>query len=177
MTIEGHFWVENDEGKVIFDLHWEHYDEVCSVNKCDINKPRYRKASKERQREMIVEQILPQIQNYKMMVKQLPKDTPITEDLFSYHPHMCGLNVATYKFLGNEGIVCYGDKGWAKKRQSKKRVAKFGEDIWWEYEDGYVPPQGKLPQSIVNSFIQTCRNNEMKEKFKEKPTLTTAIFQ
>ena len=173
MTIEGHFWVENDEGKVIFDLHWDHYDEVCSVNKCDINKPRYRKASKERQREMILEQILPQIQNYKMMVKQLPKDTPITEDLFSYHPHMCGLNVATYKFLGNEGIVCYGDKGWAKLKQNKNKPEK----IWWEYEDAYVAPQGTLYQSIVDNFTKMYRINEMKEKFKEKPTLTTAIFQ
>ena len=48
MTIQGHFWVENADGEVIFDPYFAYYDEIIRVNKCDKSKPRYRKASKDK---------------------------------------------------------------------------------------------------------------------------------
>tara|TARA_R100000773_G_C4174197_1_gene86656 strand:+ start:25 stop:540 length:516 start_codon:yes stop_codon:yes gene_type:complete len=131
MTINGHFWIENEEGKVIHDPVFPVYKKICKVHKLDINKPRYRKASPETQRENIKEHILPYIAEL-LKVKKLLK-LP-NEEFYKYFEgedgepleYRCGWNCVVYKLKGGEGKVIYGDMGWEKED---------GSDIWYEFEN------------------------------------------
>jgi hypothetical protein len=121
MTINGHFWIENEQGEVIHDPSFPDYKMICMIRKCDIKKPHYRKASAERQREMMGEHIIPFMIKYKKMMKESAPPTGWFEPI----SHNCSTNCIKYKLQGFDGKIVYGDMGWETADGS----------VWWEFED------------------------------------------
>jgi hypothetical protein len=143
MTINGHFWIENDKGEVIFDPLFHEYRFVCMVHKCDIKKPVYYEASKERQREAMQEHILPTMKDiFKYGVEDWIED-------FGYltpeHNH-CAMNVIIEKVVNkNKGHIKYGNMGWRKLD---------GSGDWLEFEDGDDTEWQKQSHEAYNNIVQ-----------------------
>ena len=121
MTINGHFWIENEQGEVIHDPVFGDYKTICMIRGCDIKKPHYRKASAERQREMIGKHIIPFLMGYKKEHATNPPHPGWYEPI----SHMCSSNCIKYKLQGFDGKIVYGDMGWEMPNGS----------VWWEFED------------------------------------------
>jgi len=122
MAINGHFWIENSDGEVIWDPHFPTYDLICRIRSANPKKPHYRKKSATRQREMISQHILPMLTSVKRAMKEgyVPP-----EDFYTPQSHNCASNCVRYKLKGGEGTICYGDMGWEQT----------GGTIWYEFED------------------------------------------
>lgn len=124
MTINGHFWVENDDGEVIFDPQFSQYSTICDIHQCDITKPVYQKASAERYRQNIAEHILP-------FMKQLTSSPDIIEKVKAvenpWEFNNCAMNVCFHKVVfKGEGKICFGDFGWEKQD---------GSGVFFEYDE------------------------------------------
>jgi len=127
MSISGHFWIEDSNGKVLYDPHFDEYNFICALRGADITKPIYRKASPARQREMFKKWVLPILadKETKEFVAML-KSTNTLPPSFS---GACQANATTWKMVTGRGTIVYGDRGWATK--------DGGE--WIEFEDGWTP--------------------------------------
>ena len=123
MTINGHFWVEDNNGKVIYDPHFDDYNLVCAIRNADPSKPIYRPASPERQREMFKRWILPILadEDTKDFIRAL-KNTNTLPPAFS---GCCQANATTWKMVTGKGKIVYGDRGWAT----------YDGGEWIEFED------------------------------------------
>ncbi len=122
MTINGHFWIENEQGEVIYDPVFPVYKKICKLHKLDINKPHYRKASPDLQRECLKKHIFPTLTDLikiKNQVGELPSEVRRPE------AYACAMNCIVYKVNGGEGKIIYGDFGWEKQDGSR---------IWYEFE-------------------------------------------
>ena len=122
MTINGHFWIENEAGKVIYDPEFPVYKKICRVRKLDINKPRYRKAAPDLQRECLKKHIFPTLQD---LIKLKNEVGVMPPEVRRPEAYACAMNCIVYKVSGGEGKIIYGDTGWEKKDGSR---------IWYEFE-------------------------------------------
>jgi hypothetical protein len=170
MTINGHFWIENEAGEVIYDPTFVDYKMICMLRKCNINKPHYRKASADRQREMISNHILP----FMMAYKKKHSLTPFPKGWFEPISHCCSTNCIKQKMLGNKGKIVYGDMGWEMAN---------GE-VWWEFEDAVSDAEYMESCRIANAeFLKhstreerrAVNKSEKKKKKKQKRAQTMAI--
>ena len=134
--IDGHFWVENDMGEVIYDPVFPEHKQVAKIRRCDHRKRRYRAASKERQREMIAKWVLPIMA--KPEAKQVATMLMMTGGVHAEY-QACHANATMWKMAGGEGKIVYGDMGWEKKN---------GKGVWWEWEDGWKGKTNSKGQKI-----------------------------
>lgn len=138
--IDGHFWVENDMGEVIYDPVFPEHKQVARIRRADVRKRRYRAASKERQREMIAKWVLPTMA--KPDAKEMAK--VIQPGQFAVY-QACHANATMWKMAGGEGKIVYGDMGWEKKN---------GKGVWWEWEDGWKGTTNSKGEKIMTTVAE-----------------------
>tara|TARA_E500000318_G_scaffold24124_1_gene24318 strand:+ start:3669 stop:4136 length:468 start_codon:yes stop_codon:yes gene_type:complete len=138
--INGHFWIENDMGEVIYDPVFPEHTALCRIRRADIRKPQYRPASKERQREMIVKWVLPTMA--KKDAKEMAK--VIQPGQFAVY-QACHANAAMWKMSGGEGKIVYGDMGWALKKS---------KGVWWEWQDEWDGKTDSKGQKIMTGVAE-----------------------
>ena len=138
--IDGHFWVENDKGEVIYDHKFPEHKLICRIRRANVKKPCYRPASKERQREMTVKWVLPTMA--KKDAKEMAK--VIQPGQFAVY-QACHANAAMWKMSGGEGKIVYGDMGWELKN---------GKGVWWEWQDGWKGETNSKGQKIFTTAAQ-----------------------
>lgn len=146
-TINGHFWIENDKGEVIFDPLFQYeYGFVCMVHDLDIKKPVYYEASKEKQREAIQKHILPTMKDiFKHGVEEFKEDFG---DQLTFNHNECAMNVIIEKVINkNKGHIKYGNMGW-------KKLDGSGE--WLEFEDGDDAEWKKQSHEAHRRFVKKC---------------------
>jgi len=138
--IDGHFWVENNKGEVIYDPVFPEHKVLCRIRRANVKKPCYRKASKERQREMIVKWVLPTMG--KPTAKEMAKVSQPGQ--FAVY-QACHANAAMWKMAGGEGKIVYGDMGWERKN---------GKGVWWEWEDGWKGQTNSKGEKIMTTVAE-----------------------
>ena len=151
--INGHFWIENDDGKVIYAPQFPDYRVLADLHKCDINKPQYRKASAERQRELITHQIFPQMLTINRALKE---GFEPDEEFWTPQSHNCASNCLRYKCRGGEGKVVYGDFGWERKN---------GSGVFWEFEDAQTDEENAAVMRKTILAMTKKERKEMKRKY------------
>jgi len=151
--INGHFWIENEEGVVIYDPQFPDYRVLADLHKCDLTKPQYRKASAERQRELITTQIFPQMLTINRGLKEgfVPD-----EEFWTPQSHNCASNCLRYKCRGGEGKIVYGDFGWERKN---------GSGVFWEFEDCLCDAAHAAEMRRTILAMTKKERKEMKRKY------------
>jgi hypothetical protein len=160
MTINGHFWIENEAGKVIYDPVFPVYKKICRAHRLDIKKPRYRKASPDLQRECLKKHIFPTLQDIMKLAKECGGMMP--PSVRRPEAYACALNCIVYKVSGGEGRITYGDFGWEKQDGSR---------IWYEFEhdmsDAEHDMRDVLDVMKNNPVVFGTRFNEVLKEWKK----------
>ena len=171
MTINGHFWIENEAGKVIYDPVFQIYRDICDHHRLDINKPRYRKSSPDLQRDCLKKHIFPSMMSLIKLKKhlQLPDDAFFRSvNIYDAEPYQCALNCIVYKLKGGEGKIIYGDMGWEKKD---------GSSIWYEFENDLSDFDYELRQMMDKMTPKEIKQELKKlKKLYARPPPKTRVF-
>tara|TARA_R110002126_G_scaffold125072_1_gene267329 strand:- start:3201 stop:3596 length:396 start_codon:yes stop_codon:yes gene_type:complete len=110
--VQGHFWVEDEEGNVIFDPDFFEHAHIKRVNKLTDEKI-YKHASKDLARTVIMEWVMKFMLDIK---KQFKDEVHMVVKHNKPQWNCCAPNVALYKLGGGKGKVCYGSMGWKTKK-------------------------------------------------------------
>ena len=131
-SLDGHFWIEDDEGNKI-DNEYDYYKQICELRNLDVNKKRYVKWTGETGRkiklillcnwyENMFEVMGAVDEDYIEQVLKLKSENP--------RPRECMTNTFFYYFyhtlvLGRKDLnICCGSMGWEYKDK---------EGVYYEY--------------------------------------------